>query len=101
MSKLTYPYNILSVIFSYKDGIEPADNFDEWFKNIHNNYSQFSEKDINILTLYYKDGLTFCAIGKEYGVTGARIRQIVAKNTRKLHHPSITKNVPIKEINNA
>lgn len=50
-----------------------------------------SDREQKAVHLYYKDGKNLDEIGKEFGVTRERIRQIIRKGVRKLRHPSRTK----------
>ena len=47
-----------------------------------------TEREANIVKLRYQQGMKYDSIGKVYGVTRERVRQIDAKALRKLRHPS-------------
>ena len=47
-----------------------------------------TEREAGIVKLRYQQGMTYDSIGKVYGVTRERVRQIDAKALRKLRHPS-------------
>ena len=47
-----------------------------------------SDREYNVLELRFLDNLTLEEIGKRFGVTRERIRQIEAKALRKIKHPS-------------
>ena len=46
-----------------------------------------TEREAGIVKLRYQQGMTYDSIGKVYGVTRERVRQIDAKAIRKLRHP--------------
>lgn len=47
-----------------------------------------TEREANIVKLRYQQGMTYDSIGKIYGITRERVRQIDRKALRKLRHPS-------------
>ena len=50
-----------------------------------------SEREIQVLEMRFRDGMTYEQCGKSFNVTRERIRQIEAKALRKLRHPSRSK----------
>ena len=62
-----------------------VENFEENWKYIKRTLLPREEKTIE---LYYKEGLTLKEIGKEFGVSSERIRQVLYKALRRLKHPS-------------
>ena len=51
-------------------------------------YKLLEKREAAILIRRYGDGLTLAEIGKEYGISATRVRQIIQKALRKLKHPS-------------
>ena len=47
-----------------------------------------TDKEREVLKMRYEDGMTYEAVGKTYGVTRERVRQIEQKALRKLRHPA-------------
>lgn len=81
-----YPYNLLAEILP--DGeyeIMDDDQQDGLAYAIGNSLTQ---REHDMLLLYYRDGLTLEQVGAQNSVTRERVRQIVAKACRKLRHPS-------------
>lgn len=52
-----------------------------------------TDREQKCLLLYYREGWDLGRIGKEFGVTRERIRQVIAKAVRKLRHPTRSKYV--------
>lgn len=55
--------------------------------------STLTDREQKCLLLYYRDGWDLVRIGKEFGVTRERIRQVIAKAVRKLRYPTRSKYV--------
>ena len=79
-----YPYNLIECIYG-----EPVDEvlnedqlagFDQALGTLH-------PRERRALELYFEEEKTLKEIGKEFGVTQERIRQIVAKAIRKMRNP--------------
>lgn len=73
----------------YKD----AYSYDGFTESVEKEISTLSEREQKILYLRYKEGLTLEEVGKEFGVTRERIREIEAKALRRLRHPSHMRNL--------
>lgn len=85
----SYPWNLLSDI-----GIDIQDCFDiktdireELTATITNNI-KLLPREVECIKLRYINMLTFSDMGKEIGVTGGRVTQILEKALRKICHPS-------------
>lgn len=48
----------------------------------------FSDRGRMVLFYRHRDGMTYAAIGKIFGVSAERVRQIYQKSLRRLRHPS-------------
>lgn len=82
------------VFFSWKDelmfnitgnkNVYIYDDFEESWEYIK---TTLTSREVQIIELIYKEGLTFEEIGKIFSVLGERVRQIEAKTLRKLRHP--------------
>jgi len=46
-----------------------------------------SERESDIIRLYYKEKLTYAEIGEIYSLSRDRVRQILSKARRRLRHP--------------
>lgn len=86
---LEYPETLLHAI-----GINPSDYenyYNEIVPNFEENYNKLcadtlQEKETGVLTYYYKNKMSLEEIGKVYGVTRERIRQIIKRALVKLKH---------------
>ena len=85
----SYPWNLLADI-----GIDIQDCFDikndireELTATITNNI-KLLPREVECIKLRYIDMLTFSDMGKELGVCGTRVSDIIAKALRKIRHPS-------------
>ena len=85
----SYPWNLLADI-----GIDIQDCFDiktdireELTATITNNI-KLLPREVECIKLRYINMLTFSDVGKELGVCGGRVGQILAKALRKIYHPS-------------
>ena len=90
-----YPYNLLVDIFG---GWGEDINDDDFIANQEMSPDQkdgldfalntLAEREKHCVILKYRENKTLEEIGNEYNVTRERIRQVIAKATRKLRHPS-------------
>lgn len=90
-----YPYNLLVDVFG---GWGEDINDDSFIANQELTLDQkdgldfaldtLTEREKHCVILKYRENKTLEEIGKEYNVTRERIRQVIAKATRKLRHPS-------------
>ena len=60
-------------------------------KGIHRAIDTLPEREQKILMMYYCENKTLEEIGKEFGVTRERVRQIRDLSLRKLRHPTLQK----------
>ena len=82
-----------SMVFDYKQIVENFDANWEYLKKT------LPPREERVIEAYFKEGLTFEKIAKEFGVTRERIRQIEAKAIKRLSHPTRV-NVLIMNIEN-
>lgn len=87
-----YPYNLIADIFAYDADKAPSGMFfpvsDDQKNGLESALSELTEREQTAVAALYKEGKSANFVGKEYGVTGERIRQIQCKAIRKLRHPS-------------
>lgn len=85
-----YPYNLLDDLFG-----EPFDHVisEDEMNGLTAALSSLSEREQEVLHMYYEEEKTLEEIGKVFGVGRERIRQIVAKGLRKLRHPSRSRQI--------
>jgi hypothetical protein len=82
-----YPYNLVDEILPV-EAPERALMDDDQLKGLDYAINTYlSDRERDILILYFKDGLTLDDVGAIEHVTRERVRQIVAKACRKLRHP--------------
>ena len=82
---MIFPYNLYEAILDKPVNwviTQEQKNGLEWAMN------SLTDKEKDIIYLYYHDGYTLSRIGEKYSVTRERIRQIITKGIRKLRHPS-------------
>lgn len=79
--RLEYPYNLIEDL-----ELEPCECFEHFNERLEFLLTKLviTDREEKIIRLYYIDGKTFEEIGKEYGTTRERIRQIHAKAIKKL-----------------
>lgn len=79
--RLEYPYNLIKDL-----ELEPCECFEHFNERLEFLLQKFviTDREEKIIRLYYIDGKTFEEIGKEFGVTRERIRQIQTKAIKKL-----------------
>lgn len=92
-----YPYNLLDDLFG-----EPFDHVvsEDEMNGLNAALSSLSEREQEVLHLYYEEEKTLEEVGKVLGVGRERIRQIVAKGLRKLRHPSRSRQIRYGEEGN-
>lgn len=89
-----YPYNLLDDVVTgtgygsnnkryWDDMLEPDQE-----AALSYVLSQMTDRERNLLQLYYRENMTLEQCGKTVGVTRERCRQIIAKAVRKLRHPT-------------
>ena len=81
-SKVGYPFNVLDTIKIKNVVIDNAviEDFDSILEE------RCSEREKRCIIEYYKNGLTLQQIGREYGVTRERVRQILCSGLRKVRY---------------
>lgn len=79
-----YPYNLIDCIFD-----EPIDEVlnDDQLAGFEQALDTLHPRERRALELYFEEEKTLKEIGKEFGVTQERIRQIVSKAIRKMRNP--------------
>lgn len=87
--KDAYPKNLYKHIVDTDDDIEMTPELAGSIEYVI--ISINSERESDIIHLYYKDGLSLKDIGIKYGVRPERIRQIKAKTLRRMRHPKYFK----------
>ena len=80
-----YPINLLNDIAGEDWEYALPEDFNQSLAYV---LAGLTEREQGILIARYKDAMTYEAVGKNYGVTRERIRQIEAKAIRKLRHPT-------------
>lgn len=83
---IEYPYNLLEDI-GIRDDVVCSD----LLGSVEYVLYKLTDKERNIIYLYYRDRKTYNEIGKIYNLSGNRIGQILTKTLRKLRHPSQSK----------
>lgn len=86
-SKVDYPYNLIEAVCGSEDVCIASDVCG----SVEYALFTLTERERDILHLYFREGKTFTEIGKIYDITRERIRQIQAKALRKLRIPSRSK----------
>ncbi len=79
--RLEYPYNLIEDL-----ELEPCECFEHFNERLEFLLTKLviTDREEKIIRLYYIDGKTFEEIGKYFGITRERIRQIHAKAITKL-----------------
>lgn len=86
--QLSYPDNLLA------DILAPTKDADTYVKPYDINGSlayviaALTEREQTVLKRRYQERMTYKAIGEEFGCSGSRVQQILAKSLRKMRHPS-------------
>lgn len=92
-----YPYNLaLKVVEGYNPTKEEVEKAKEEMHRIYipafiRAIETLSDREQIILDLRYRNGMTYEDVGRRFGVTRERIRQIELKAIRKLRNPSLAK----------
>lgn len=79
-----YPYNLEEQVFG-----EPVDYIldEDLLKGLDKAMETLSPRERESIYLYFAEEKTLQEVGKVFGVTQERIRQIIRKGLRKLRHP--------------
>ncbi len=79
--RLEYPYNLIADL-----ELEPCECFEHFNERLEFLLTKLviTDREEKIIRLYYIDGKTFEEIGREFGTTRERIRQIQEKAIKKL-----------------
>ena len=79
--RLEYPYNLIEDL-----ELEPCECFEHFNERLEFLLTKLviTDREEKIIRLYYIDGKTFEEIGREFGITRERIRQIQEKAIKKL-----------------
>ncbi len=81
MKNHDFPANVIELLLG-EDAEAPVD----FVGTLYYVLSGLSTREAETFILYYSTEMDYSDIGERYGVTRERIRQIVAKTTRKLQH---------------
>lgn len=84
-SEVPYPYNLVDAIC--KEHVDAVFTIDQC-NGLEEVLKTLTEREQDVLDKRYRNYMSLGAVGKEYGLTLERIRQIEAKALRKLRHPS-------------
>lgn len=90
-SSLPYPDNIIRAIDINQ---EVTDDIKNKMLSVIHSSELLSERERHCLIEYYENNRTYMEIGKDYGVTRERIRQVIELGLSKLRR---NKNLIIKE----
>lgn len=81
-----YPWNLGIEIIGREDAI-----YRLYIPALNDAIETLTDREQRILVLRFKHGWTLEEVGKEFGVTRDRIRQIQNKAIRRLRHPSLSR----------
>lgn len=86
----SYPWNLLHDIgeFDIQDCFDIKNDIREELTATITNNIKLLPREVECIKLRYINMLTFSDVGKELGVCGGRVGNIVAKALRKIRHPS-------------
>ena len=93
MTDREYAAHIYCRVFNVKD-----DGGDAYIKGILKAIDTLAQREQMVLDKYYRQGQTLEQIGKDIGITGASVRNIVKKAIRKLRHPSVLRNISMAGV---
>lgn len=82
--KLGWPKNLIEQELDIYDVEITSEDFEEKIRS----YQRLTEREKEMMLLYYKVGMTYEQIARVFGLTRARVRQIVVKSIRKLRSTS-------------
>lgn len=82
--KLGWPKNLIEQELDIYDVEITCEDFEEKIRS----YQRLTEREKEMLFLYYKNGMTYEQVAKQFGLTRERVRQIVVKSIRKLRSTS-------------
>lgn len=86
-----YPLNLINDIYDEFDG-----DWDYSVKQIKKvMHERLTDRELTVLELRNGRNMTLEDVGKEFGVTGERIRQVEQKAIRKLRHPANLKRMSV------
>ena len=87
---LEYPLNLIYAVFENEaeEIIEKSDTISDFNGSVEYVLHTLSDRETKILKNRFIDLMTLEEVGKIFGVTRSRIREIEAKALRKLRHPS-------------
>lgn len=82
-----WPYNLIAQILN-NEGELPENLPYDIEPSLYFVLLDLTERENKVIAMYYRDGKTMRAIGKELCVTVERVRQIIVKSLRKLSCPN-------------
>jgi len=80
-----YPENIYRAIFGAKEHPNMPMDAEETLERV---LGTLTPREADILTLIYKDKMTYVEIGEKYNWKKQRVPQVISKSIRRLRHPS-------------
>ena len=86
--KYNYPRNAYCAIFSESVFPNLPSDAEETLEYL---IGTLHKSEANLFMLRYKEEMTYTKIGDSCGLSGERVRQIIAKTLRKLRHPGQSK----------
>lgn len=80
-----YPYNAFKMVNLYDSDIAPevVDDFDKLLEQTCNS------REVSAIRLYFKSEYTLEQVGREFGVTRERVRQVLVRGMKKMKHVAI------------
>ena len=60
----------------------------EWREVINEGLATLTDRECRFLVMRFEHGMTYKEIGIKELITAERVRQVIAKALRKLHHPA-------------
>ncbi|WP_078598641.1 DNA-directed RNA polymerase subunit alpha C-terminal domain-containing protein [Evansella clarkii] len=85
MTDNTYPFNLIRAIYGDKES-DTTHTETTYIKGLFEQIDKLNEKEQRVLSLRYKEGLTYKECEKYFGVSAQRITQIKNQALRKLRH---------------
>lgn len=90
-SKFEFPFSLIQAVYNECDS-----NIEMYVRRYHAQpdirgtffyyFYSLNERDTEILTMRFKESLTYGEIGNKFGLSNERIRQIIFKNCSRLKH---------------